>query len=705
MAIILSKPGCWPTLVCLCCAGFVFGISGPGLPDSQEPAAQSAEASTLHVDVDVVLVDAIVLDKRGDPIRNLEKSSFHLFEDGREQEIASFEEVTGAPGGEIPVGRADVDGGRMNRGKTVLILFDDSHITGAQDKIARDSAEKYVKDHMKPQDLFAVASFGVALKILQNFTRQPAKVLEAIQRPRGLAEPVSAMTASTTSAASRDSQRQGRFQELQPNTLSAYQIATYRAAPLLQSLDELNLALAQIRGRKAVLLYSEDFSASANIHGDFKQAVNSARRGNIAFYTIDARGLNSAEGGGVTNVGQQSTTTVGNPRARPTRSGSDIDWAQFDRIPMENILRPLARETDGVAIYNTSDINQLLDEVDKELSNYYQLGFQSKNPIRDGKFRTLDVKVDVKGATVKHRNGYVDRRPLDALASSKEERILIEAMRSQTPAAKMSVTLQGVYVYESSTLVRVPIAAKIRAESIEIKKKGGQLTGDLNIMGIAYAEGGTIAARFSEIQHVLIDKGQEAAFRNRSLVYRNYFKLRPGRYLLKLAISDAQGKVGTAEQSLSIPALPQSSLASSSLIVADQVFRMPDLIQDLQTRQLEENDPLTFNGLQVSPSAETQFPLAAPLQVFFKLYNLSGTPEQRKLLATVRLLDESGREIQSLPPTPLDQNVFITGKSEAMVGFPLLLDKARAGKCRLLVETSESTSKQSVTIQSDLQFR
>jgi hypothetical protein len=59
-----------------------------------------------------------------------------------------------------------------------------------------------------------------------------------------------------------------------------------------------------------------------------------------------------------------------------------------------------------VAIYNTSDFNQQLDAIDQELSNYYVLGFQSNNPKRDGKFRKLEIKADVKGASVKHRNGY-----------------------------------------------------------------------------------------------------------------------------------------------------------------------------------------------------------------------------------------------------------------------------------------------------------
>jgi hypothetical protein len=73
-------------------------------------------------------------------------------------------------------------------------------------------------------------------------------------------------------------------------------------------------------------------------------------------------------------------------------------------------------------------------------------------------------------------------------------------------------------------------------------------------------------------------------------------------------------------------------------------------------------------------------------------------------VAKVQLLGEKG-ETQALPSTPMNQNVFPTGKTEAMVGIPLLFDKATPGKYRLVIVASETTSNQSVTVQTDLQFQ
>jgi len=222
-------------------------------------------------------------------------------------------------------------------------------------------------------------------------------------------------------------------------------------------------------------------------------------------------------------------------------------------------------------------------------------------------------------------------------------------------------------------------------------------------MGVAYSEDGSVAARFSEVLHILFDKEKEQAFRSQDLAYRNYFKLRPGKYQVKLAIADEKGKVGSVEESLVVPPMPQSGLAASSLVVADQLSRLPDLIQNLQAKLLDDADPMVFNGVQITPSAGNQLPANSPLRVFYKVYNLPGAAGQRKFVAKVQLVNDKG-ETQNMPPIPLDQNIFATGKSEIVVGLILPLEKPTPGKYKLVIETAETTSNQTVTVQTDIQF-
>jgi hypothetical protein len=51
----------------------------------------NAASTLLHTDANLVLLDVVVTD-RGNPVHGLDRSRFHVLEDGHEQPIASFDE-------------------------------------------------------------------------------------------------------------------------------------------------------------------------------------------------------------------------------------------------------------------------------------------------------------------------------------------------------------------------------------------------------------------------------------------------------------------------------------------------------------------------------------------------------------------------------------------------------------------------------------
>jgi hypothetical protein len=93
-----------------------------------------------------------------------------------------------------------------------------------------------------------------------------------------------------------------------------------------------------------------------------------------------------------------------------------------------------------------------------------------------------------------------------------------------------------------------------------------------------------------------------------------------------------------------------------------------------------------------------------PVLAFYKMYNLSGNPGEWKLVAKVRLVRELG-EAQVFPPFPLDQSISLTSKTEVSIGIRLPFDRVAPGKYKLVIETFETTSNQSVTVQIDLRFQ
>ena len=367
-----------------------------------------------------------------------------------------------------------------------------------------------------------------------------------------------------------------------------------------------------------------------------------------------------------------------------------------------SLLKALASETGGSSIFNTNNYNLELAKLDSQLSNYYILGFNSNNPKRNGELRKLDVKIDQKGIVLKHRNAYLDRRPVDMLVSSKREGKLLDALASPATATQLPVIFRPAYFYDSSRLSRVLIFAEIGLEKAAIAKKGDQLECNLSIMGVAYAEDGSIAGRFSETLNQKFDKDKEQDARKMRLPYHNYFKLLPGKYRLKLAVSDESNNLGATEQSFEAPAKPQQGLAVSSLVVIAQKTALPNLVQNIQAQLLDDFDPLIYNGMQIAPSVNNKLPANSSIPILFKIYNISSSSSQPKLQAEARLVDENGEEFGNSLIDLNETQLAITGKSEAVAGFALTFPDAKPGKYKLIIETSEVGFPDIAATQTDL---
>ena len=70
----------------------------------------------------------------------------------------------------------------------------------------------------------------------------------------------------------------------------------------------------------------------------------------------------------------------------------------------------LAVDTGGVAIRNENNFVKALDEIDRDTSSYYVLGYRPANAELDGKFREITVRVKRQGVSVRSRKGYLATR-------------------------------------------------------------------------------------------------------------------------------------------------------------------------------------------------------------------------------------------------------------------------------------------------------
>src|SRR5256886_7732324 len=128
----------------------------PATPQAASPAEQQPVV-VIKKESKLVLVDAVVTDKKGNYVRDLAQNDFKVFEDNKEQPVSTFS--TGADAAT-----------QANGQRRYLILFFDNSTMAAPDQIqARNAAKKFIEGKAGPDPLMAWVDFGGSLPIVQNF--------------------------------------------------------------------------------------------------------------------------------------------------------------------------------------------------------------------------------------------------------------------------------------------------------------------------------------------------------------------------------------------------------------------------------------------------------------------------------------------------------------------------------------------------------
>ncbi len=620
----------------------------------QNTQAQEMGAFKLRVEVNLVTAEVSVLDKEGNPVHNLKREDFELYEDGKRQDILSLDEVQ-AEAKQSSLGASPLDEIAPPRGKTVLMLFSYLHPVSQNAELRRESAEKFLIKFMRPQDLIAVGTLANSMRLLQPFTDNRREALAAVRRLFNTKEALDSLW----------------DQPHAPNS----------SLNRLHILQNICSSLMRLKGPKTVLIYGSHYVSVREDEAEYNATLDLARRANVTFYTVDPAGSNS----GIPASLQMTK------RSSALRQVATLSAARS---------KPLALDSGGDFI-ELADADSRLEKLDRQISNYYTLGFQSSNPRHEGKLRKLKVKVALKGAKVLYRSEYQDRQPADLLESSQQEKALSAALVEPGAASHLPVVFRAAFFYESSQSARVFIASRIGIEKIAFKKKDNLLTAELAIMGAAFAENGTMAGRFSQSLPVTCEKDKEAAFRAQPLAYRNSLSLRPGKYRLKVAVADATNNLGSVEQSLEIPAFPDNGPAVSSLVLVEQTSPVPELIRELRAQMLEESDPFSYLKAQIEPRVEHKLNSNSDIRVFFRIYSLSRAAHQTGWTAKAILRSENGQEYE-LPRIDLHKMMVSVGNGEFAASFSLRFADAPPGRYSLRIEAAETQSGKTATAQTDI---
>jgi len=243
-------------------------------PVSATPSQDSNTGTpTLRSEARIVRVDVIVTDKKGNYVHDLTASDFHVFDNDKEQKIINF-----------TTGRAEASAGAADRHYMVL-FFDDSTMDTGDQVRARQAAVKFIDANAGPDRVMAVVDFTGTLRILQNFSADAVKLRKATQ----YAQTSAVSPNSSDSDLSSPTQTSMTNTPLGPSLFDSQN--DFGVYTLLLGIRSLAKNLANVPGRKSVILFTSGFPLTPEADAELTATISECNKANVAIYPMDVRGL------------------------------------------------------------------------------------------------------------------------------------------------------------------------------------------------------------------------------------------------------------------------------------------------------------------------------------------------------------------------------------------------------------------------------
>ncbi len=548
---------------------------------SLQPALPQQRA-TFSSTTSVVIVNVTVLDRNGQPIENLTKNDFELFEDGKPQKLQAVdlqrlnaktlppvnEDEAPAPPPEPKGYNPEAEKAAQKSSllskyqdrRLMVMLFDFSSMLPAEQIRAKEAAIKFLTNQMTASDTVSIMIFGTELQTVLDFTSDRDLLIATINKFR-VGESSENATTADEGADAQDQSGQFVADETEFNI--------FNADLKLAALEDAARKLGQYPEKKALIYISSGIQKNGvDNQSQLRATVNTAVRANVAFYPIDARGLSALVPGG--DASQQGA--VGNN----LYSGAGQQSLKQNFTNQQETLATLALDTGGKALLDSNDLTEGIRQVQKDFTSYYVLSYVSANTAQDGRYRRIQVKLSPRlgdlRAKLDYRQGYYGPTTFARMRDVDKEAQLSQALISDNPVTDLPIAVEVDYFRLEKDKYFAPISVKIPGSALAFRSKGSKQATELDFIAEVFDARKRPAATVRDTIPLKVDQTVAGQVVQKSIQYDTGVTLTPGTYSLRfVARENGEGKVGTFEMPFTIPDLASGkALRVSSLILSNQ---------------------------------------------------------------------------------------------------------------------------------------
>jgi VWFA-related protein len=394
-------------------------------------------ASTLRVTTRAVLVDVIVTDRHGDPVKGLTKDDFTILEDGKPQRVSYFEENRGDPYA-APVKPIELPPNVFSNFSplpsppAVNVLLLDSLNTPKEDQTyVHQQALRFLKG-VHPGTRMAIFTMSLGLHFVQGFTDNPSLLLAGLKDRNNneievpallksyeetgaqstiieiMSRPVPAGPNATTTAA--PAAMIEALQDFFQDTDTTQQ--TDRAYRTLENLQRLARFLSVFPGRKNLIWFSESFpvrlfgDTSERLDDQIRRTVNMLTAARVAVYPVDARGSKGYHFYEASNTTQTIVNNTDEVMGEQSVQANSIMNENGERDSDQEAMSMLAESSGGKVFKNTNGLAGVIADINQSSGDFYSLSYAPADSTMNGKFRHIVVKVGGGKYQLSYRRGY-----------------------------------------------------------------------------------------------------------------------------------------------------------------------------------------------------------------------------------------------------------------------------------------------------------
>ncbi len=573
------------------------------LQSKQDPAkgSQSPPPFTFKVPVNAVLVNVTVTDKVGRAVKDLTVDDFKLYEDGKRQQIQSFElessqrvvrtdlvdPADGRPGMATPGEQAPAEPAG-ERTRLISCFIDDLTARSSRYYFWVISAlQKFVAEEMEPQDQVGIfsASGGVRIpftsdrRLLQEqigglhigklHLSRPfrsdcpvmtdVQVIRIVDGHRGI-DFTRAFREASNCIGVRGLNPGDIEQHVRAEAFHQYEGAQSAIHRLVAGLRHHLQTLQHFAASKSLVLFSDGFVPARSMRWRLDGVVDRALRSRVAVNVVDIRGLHTVGFDANSNAQARNVSPDGLTREDFLAGldvGREISGLYRDQIYQRRPLEKLSEETGGIYFSDNNDLLAGLKQISNAQSFYYVLSYASPDQKASGKYHKIKVEVDRPGVELSYRRGYFAPREKLSLEDRKNEDIQLAL---GAPGDFDQIPLQ--LAYESSRIQedrhRLSVLTNVKIEGVPFQQEGGRRQNRLHLVVMVYDENDEYVEGSEKTVELNLSDSSYLNMLRHGFTAKTEVEVPAGRYKVRAVVRESnQTRMGSLRQTVTLP-LPES---------------------------------------------------------------------------------------------------------------------------------------------------